>query len=201
MSLHVAVLAAYAVLQVALGLWVARGVRGTSDFFVAGRRLGPGLLCATLIAANIGAGSTVGATGLGYRDGLGAWWWVGSAGIGSIFLAFFVGPRIRRIAAEQGLHTVGDYLERRYHKSVRGTVAVLLWVGTLVILAGQLIAAGKILHVVTGLPPEVGSLVGGVAMTVYFTAGGLLGAARVHALQLVVEVLTNPIMRLENEGS
>ena len=182
------VLGAYALLQVVLGLWVARKVRGASDFFVAGRRLGPGLLFATLVAANIGAGSTVGATGLGYRDGLGAWWWVGSAGIGSIFLAFFVGPRIRRIAAEQGLHTVGDYLERRYHKSVRGTVAVLLWVGTLVILAGQLIAAGKILHVVTGLPPEVGSLVGGVAMTVYFTAGGLLGAARVHALQLVVEV-------------
>ena len=31
---------------------------------------GPGLIFSTMLAANIGAGSTVGATGLGYRDGL-----------------------------------------------------------------------------------------------------------------------------------
>jgi SSS family solute:Na+ symporter len=69
-------------------------------------------------------------------------------------------------------------------------VASLLWVGTLAILTGQLVAAGKILHVVTGLPAAVGAVVGGVAMTVYFTAGGLLGSAWVNALQLVVEVGT-----------
>lgn len=62
-------------MQVALGLWISRKVSTTSDFFVAGRRLGPGLLFSTLVAANIGAGSTVGAAGLGYRDGLSAWWW------------------------------------------------------------------------------------------------------------------------------
>src|SRR6185436_1974576 len=105
---------------------MGRKVKSTGDFFVAGRRLGPGLLFATLVAANIGAGSTVGATGLAYRDGLAAWWWVGSAGIGSLFLAFFVGPRIRRLAAEHDLHTVGDFLEFRYGGAVRGMVAALL---------------------------------------------------------------------------
>ena len=187
-SLHLVLLLSYSLLQVLLGLWIARRVRGAGDFFVAGRRLGPGLLFATLLAANIGAGSTVGATGLGYRDGISAWWWVGSAGIGSIVLGLLVGPRIRRIAAENGLHTVGDFLEWRYSRGVRGLIALLLWFGTLAILAGQLIAAGKILHVVTGLPPAAGALIGGAVLTVYFTAGGLLGAAWVNALQLVVEV-------------
>ncbi len=155
---------------------------------MAGRRLGPGLLFSTLVAANIGAGSTVGATGLGFRDGASAWWWVGSAGIGSLVLALLVGPRIRRIAANQGLSTVGDYLEFRYHRVVRGAVVLLLWVATLMILAGQLVAAGKILHVVAGLPEWAGCLIGGAVMTIYFTAGGLMGAVWVNALQLVVEV-------------
>ncbi len=190
MSLPFLVLSAYALLQVGVGLYFARRVRGADDFFVAGRGLGPGLLLASLIAANIGAGSTVGATGLGYRDGLSAWWWVGSAGLGTLVLAFLVGPRIRRIAAEHDLRTVGDFLEHRYGRTVRGLVASLLWVGTLAILTGQLVAAGKILHVVTGLPAAVGSVIGGVAMTVYFTAGGLLGSAWVNALQLVVEIGT-----------
>jgi SSS family solute:Na+ symporter len=188
MSLALGVLLGYAALQVVLGLWIGRNVKGSADFFVAGRRLGPGLLFSTLVAANIGAGSTVGATGLGFRDGIASWWWVGSAGIGSLILAFLVGPRMRQVAAKYSLSTVGDYLELRYSKGVRGIVVLLLWFGTLTILAGQLVAAGKILHVVTGLPAAVGSIIGGVAMTAYFTAGGLMGAVWVNVLQLIVEV-------------
>jgi SSS family solute:Na+ symporter len=176
-------------LQVAVGLWISRKVRTTGDFFVANRSLGPGLLFSTLIAANIGAGSTVGAAGLGYRDGLSAWWWVGSAAIGSVILAFTVGPRIRAIAAEHNLQTVGDYLEHRYGRTVRGIVAALLWVGTLAILAGQIVAMGLVLNAVTGLPKWMGCLAGGAVMTAYFTAGGLMTAAWVNTLQLVVELL------------
>jgi SSS family solute:Na+ symporter len=188
MSLHLALLVGYSVTVMAIGLVLGRRVRSTSDFFVAGRTLGPGLLFSTLVAANIGAGSTVGATGLGYRDGLSAWWWVGSAGLGSLVLAFAVGPRMRRIAAENGLHTVGDFLEFRYGPAVRGIVSSLLWVGTLAILAGQLIAMGLVLNAVAGVPRYVGSVLGGVVMTVYFTAGGLLTSAWIHALQLALEL-------------
>ena len=72
----------YSAAQIALGVWVARRVKGSRDFFVAGRALGPGLIFATFLAANIGSGSTIGATGLGYQNGLAAVWWVGSAGRG-----------------------------------------------------------------------------------------------------------------------
>jgi len=94
-----------------IGVTVARLVRGSSDFFVAGRRLGAPLVFTTVLASNIGAGATIGATGLGYREGLSAWWWSGSAAIGSVFLALFVGPRLWRIAAKHNLYTAGDYLE------------------------------------------------------------------------------------------
>src|SRR5205807_9367985 len=96
-----------------IGLYIGRRVRGAGDFFVAGRALGPGLVFSTMLAANIGAGSTVGATGIGFSRGLVAWWWVGSAAIGTVALAFWVGPAIRRVAAAHDLRTVGDYLEHR----------------------------------------------------------------------------------------
>ncbi len=179
----------YSVGQIALGIWISRRVRGSSDFFVAGRQLGPGLLFATFLAANIGGGSTIGATGLGYRDGLAAWWWVGSAGIGSIVLAFWVGPRIRRIAAEHDLRTVGDFLEWRYDKRVRAAIAALLWVGTVAILAGQLIGIAWILTVVIGIPKVAGCAIGAVVVTVYFGAGGLLSSAVVNVVQLSVKIV------------
>jgi len=181
-----AVLLLYSAGLIGLGVWVGRRVRGSGGFFVADRRLGPGLLFATVLAANIGAGSTVGAAGLGYRDGLSAWWWVGSAGVGTLLLAFWVGPRIWRVASERGLLTVGDYLEDRYGPSARAVIAVLLWLGTLAILAGQLIAMAEILEAVAGAPRWAGALLGGLVMTVYFTAGGLVASAWVNLVQLVV---------------
>ena len=88
---YLIIIIGYSIAQIALGVWVARRMRGSSDFFVAGRALGPGLLFATFLAANIGSGSTIGATGLGYRDGIAAMWWVLSAGIGSLVLATLEG--------------------------------------------------------------------------------------------------------------
>ncbi len=188
MSLYLALLLAYLGLQVGIGIWLGRRVKTAGDFFVAGRRLGPGLLFATMVAANIGAGSTLGAAGEGFRLGLGAWWWVGSAGLGSIVLAFVVGPRLRRIAAEQGLRTAGDYLERRYSPTVRTTVTALLWLGTLAVLASQLIQAGIILNTVTGLPLAAGIALGGLVATAYFTAGGLMTAVWINLLQIIFEI-------------
>jgi solute:Na+ symporter, SSS family len=107
---YLLILIAYALAMILLGAYLSRRVRQSEDFFVAGRGLGAGLLFSTLLAANIGAGYTVGAAGLGYRDGFSAWWWVGSAGLGSMLLAFAVGPKIWRVAKEHNLYTVGDYL-------------------------------------------------------------------------------------------
>src|SRR5215475_1674470 len=142
-----------------------------------------------MLAANIGAGSTVGATSRGYLNGVVAWWWVGSAAIGSLVLAFYIGPAIRRIAEAQGLRTVGDYLEYRYSRTLRGVIAVLLWVGSIFILASQLIGIGWILNVVIGVPKPVGAALGGLVITVYFSAGGLLTSAWVNVVQLAVKMI------------
>ncbi|MEZ4417225.1 MAG: sodium:solute symporter family protein [Gemmatimonadota bacterium] len=189
MSVQVGLLLAYAAALTALGVWIGRRVKGSGGFFVADRKLGALLLFSTILAANIGAGSTVGAAGLGYRDGLAAWWWVGSAGIGTLALAWWVGPRIWRVATQQGHLTVGDFLDARYGPSVRGLIAVLLWLGTLAVLAGQLIAMAEIFDVVGGAPRWVGALVGGVVVTAYFAAGGLVSSAWVNLVQLVVLVV------------
>lgn len=186
MTLHLLFLIVYSVAIVAFGLWTTRLIRGSRDFFVAGRRLGPGLVFTSMIAANIGAGSTVGTAGLAYRDGLSAWWWVGSAGIGSLIFAFWVAPRLWRAAVEHNFYTTGDYLEFRYGTSVRCAAAMLVGVGTLALLAGQLIAGATILNVLTGMPRWAGALIGGGIMTAYFTAGGLIGSAHVNVLQLAV---------------
>ncbi len=184
--MQLALLLVYSVGLTVFGVWVGRRVRGSSDFFVAGRRLSAPLLFSTVLAANIGAGTTIGAAGQAYIDGVSAWWWNGAAGLGSLVLAFWVGPKLWRQASENGFLTAGDYLEFRYGPLVRALLASLIWLGTLAILAGQLIAGAAVLTAVAGIPRPIGAAIGGIAMTVYFTAGGLLSSAWVNAVQLFV---------------
>lgn len=182
-------LVVYAALLVGAGLWVTRHVRASGDFFVAGRALPAGMVFATLLAANIGAGSTVGATGLGYRHGLSAWWWSGSAAIGCLILGLVVAPRMYRLAVEHRFFTVGDFLEWRFDRSVRVVIAAILWVGTAALLAGQLIAMAWAFEVIAGLPRLWGSLLAALILTAYFSGGGLMASAWVNLLQLAVLVV------------
>ena len=171
---------------IVLGSWVGRTVRGTAEFFVAGRSLSSGLLFATFLAANIGASSTVGATGHAYRDGLAAWWWNGSAGLGTLVLAFWVGPRIWKDAEARGILTVGDFLEYHFGKEVRAVAALTIWSSSFFILCAQLKGAAIVLQGVAGVPLYLGALLSAVATVAYFVLGGLKSAAYVNAVQLVV---------------
>jgi len=187
MNVYVALLIGYSAALTGLGLWIARRVRGPAEFFVAGRKLTWPFIAATMLAANIGAGATVGATGLAYLEGVSAWFWNGSAALGSLILALFVAPKMWTLASDRGYLTIGDFLEDRYSQTVRVVVASLIWLGALFILAGQLLAGAAVFSVVAGLPKWAGVLVGGAAMTGYFSAGGLLSSVGVSTVQLFVK--------------
>ena len=185
MNLSLALLIAYSALMIGVGVWIGRRA-GTSDFFVAGRGLSPTLLFSTVFAANIGAGTTVNATALGYQHGWSAWWWDGSAGLGTLMLALFVGPRVWAEAREHGDLTTGDFLERHYGRSMRGLVAAVIWISTLNILAAQLLGMSAVLQIVADVPRAIGATAGAAVALIYFTAGGLLSSAAVNRIQLIV---------------
>lgn len=189
MGLQLGALIVYSLGLVAFGLLMSRRFTGKNSFFVADRSFGPGMVFSTFLAANIGAGSVIAASELGYNVGISAWWYVGSAGIGQLFFAFLVGPRIWSIATKHELLTAGDYLELRYGASVRAIIASILWLGTLAILAAQMIAMSNILVWVLDAPRWLGATMGGVIMVIYFGAGGLLTTAWVNVIQLVVLIV------------
>ena len=176
----------YAVILIIIGALIGRKAKTASDFFIAGRNLNSGLLFTTLIAANLGAGSTVGVAALAYKFGVSAWWWIGSAGIGSIILAFIVGPRIWKISRKHNLFTLSDYLEMRYNKLFSGLISIMMAFGTLALFSGQLLGIAWILETVAGIPKLYGVLTGAIVTTLYFSAGGLLSSAFVNIVEVGV---------------
>ena len=189
MEQRLVLLLVYGAALVAVGLWASRRVSRSSQFFVASRSLSGAMVFATMLAANIGAGSTVGAAGLAYRHGLSAWWWSGSAAIGCLLMGLLVAPRFYRLAAEHDFLTVGDFLEWRFDRAVRVAIAAVLWVGTLSLLAGQLLAMAWAFDVLTGAPRILGVLASAVILVAYFGRGGIQAAAVVNVFQLVTKLV------------
>jgi len=185
---YVWVIALYALFLIAVGVVMRKHVKGVDDFFVGGRKFGPMLLFITLVAPNIGAGSTVGVAGLGYQVGISAIWWIIASAIGTFILAIFVGPAIWRLAKKHNFYTLGDYLDYRYNRNFRGLISLMMAVGTIAIFAGQLMGIAWILSVVAGVTKPVGILIGAVVVVLYFCAGGLLSAAYVNVIEATVKL-------------
>jgi len=183
---YVQAIAFYAILLIIIGWLAGRKVKSSSSFFVAGRKLNAALVFTTIVAANIGAGATVGVASVAYKSGISAWWWIGSAGIGSIILALWVGPKIWRIAWRYNLYTLGDYLDMRYSKTFRGLFSSMMAVGTLALFSAQLLGIAWILNVVAEIPKEAGVITAALVTTLYFAAGGMLSAAIVNIVEVAV---------------
>lgn len=183
------VIVLYALLLISVGFIITKRVKGSADYFVGGRKFGPALLFITMVAPNIGAGSTVGVAGLGFKVGISAAWWIVASAIGTFILAFIVGPAIWRLAKEHNFYTLGDYLDFRYNRNFRGLISLMMAIGTVAIFAGQLMGIAWILSAVAGISKTVGILIGAVVVVLYFGAGGLLAAAYVNIIEATVKLL------------
>lgn len=193
MNGYIVAIALYCIALILISIVVSKYVKGGNDFIVAGRKFNSGLLFATLIGGNIGAGSTVGITGLAYTSGISAVWWMIMSALGSMVLAFIVGPKIWELSIKYNLLTAGDFLDRRYSKKFKGVFSTMMAIGTLALFAGQLMGVAWILNVTAGVPKVTGIIIGAIVVTVYFAFGGIVSAAYVGILKLVV-VLTGFII-------
>lgn len=189
MNWYLVVIGLYAVLLISVGIFISRKVKGADDFFVGGRKMAPFLLFITLVAPNIGAGSTVGVAGMGFVSGISAAWWIIASAVGTFILAFIVGPKIWEIAKRHGFYTLGDYLEYRYNKYFRGFISLMMAIGTLAIFAGQLMGIGWILSVVADIDKTTSVIIAAVVVVLYFCAGGFLSAVYANLIEAAVKLI------------
>ena len=190
-------LAAYLVLTLGLGLWLARRNSGEADYFVAGRRLNGWLAGASMAATTFSIDTPLYVAGLvGARGLAGNWeWW--SFGLAHVAMAVVFAPLWRR----SGVLTDAAFTELRYGGAaaawLRGIKAFLLAVPVNCIGIGYaFLALRKVveaLGLVSGQPAALGLtdtvwLLMVVALLVmsYTVAGGLWAVVVTDLVQLVL---------------
>ena len=179
--------ALYLVLNIALGIWVARRrTGGTRDYFLAGEGLPWYTVGGSIIAANISTEHFIGMIGVAYAVGfvVAQWewgnWFTFSALIW-IFLPYYI---------RGGLYTMPEFLERRYNATCRYLFAVcslVLWI--VAQMAVVMLAGGKAMNGMFGWNETVTIIGLSVLAGSYTIYGGLVSVAWTDFLQFVVMML------------
>jgi SSS family solute:Na+ symporter len=188
-----AVIAAYFLLNLGIGVYYARRARGsTTDFFLSGRAVPWWLAGTSMVATTFAADTPLVVTGMVARNGIaGNWLWWNMAASG--MLTVFVYARLWRRA---GVMTDVEFAELRYAGApaafLRGFRALYLGIPINCIIIGWVnLAMLKILQVTLGLDAN-GALLALVAMLLftafYTTLAGLWGVLVTDLVQFVLKM-------------
>jgi SSS family solute:Na+ symporter/sodium/proline symporter len=176
----------YPLILIGVSVWQTRSIKSHADFMVAGRGVPVLLLVGTLVCTWVGSGSLFGGAGLAYRVGIAELWFSFGGWLGLV-VAFFLAPRVRRIAQ----YTVPDLLEQRYNTTARilGTLAIILAYVT--IAAYQFRGGGWIVALVTDgrISSEAGMYIMCVTIVVFTALAGMVSIVTVDILNGIVITL------------
>ena len=187
-----AVVVAYLFTMVGIGVYLSQRVKITSDFLIAGRKLGLPLTTATLAAVQLGAGVILGGAELGAESGVwpGMWYGIGCGG-GLILAGILVAAKLRK---HKGIVPL-DFFADRYGE--KKWVRIWGWLSNIPSMLGifvaQLMAAGSIFSVF-GFSYTRGVIISGVVIMLYSAMGGMFGAAVINFMQLGIIVLGIPLV-------
>lgn len=117
MPLKIIVLAAYALVIIAVGITGFRKTRSFSDFFLGGGKVGAWMTAFTYGTAYFSAVLFIGFAGkIGWAFGYsGLWIALGNTLIGVLGVWWLLGYRIKKMSIEYGVHTLAEFLDKRYN--------------------------------------------------------------------------------------
>lgn len=216
--IDLAVFAAYMLLTVVLGFWVARKGRRTAQGYFLGNKTIPWFVIgASMVAADISSEQFISNVGGAYKHGIvlatGDWnAWIIYSLLILVFLPYYV---------RTGLYTMPEFLERRYNPACRYIFALASIAGFVAAInAGALYSGGIMLDSFFGddlsrLLPQIvlwGRPVSPVVLYIIFFAvttglytiyGGLKSAAWTDFMQIIILLVAGvlvPILALRHAG-
>ena len=179
------VLVLYLGIMTFIGWYAGRKTNNIGDFFVLSGKAGVVVSGIAYFSTQFSMGTFLGTPGTIYG--------VGYAGMaisvpGAVFCmilpALLIGRKLITLGHKYGFLTMADYLTDRYHsKNMSGVLGVMMLFFLVPMMGAQIIGAGVIVHVFTGLPEWVGVVGMGIIVILYCMTGGMKGAMMTDVIQ------------------
>lgn len=189
--LDIAIMCAYFVVILVVGIWVSKSVKNLDDFSTGNRSYSAVVIFATLSSSFIGGGFTSGLAekvftmGLVYVVAL----WGFSAK--EILVATVIAPRMTPF---KNAISVGDIMGQLYGRSCKILTGIASGIVCAGIAGAQFAAFGYILNVLTGADASIGIIIGTVIVVIYAAMGGMKSVVANDVIHFCVLIIALPLV-------
>lgn len=170
----------YLLALVGIGLYTSRFMDSVGDYVIGGRKIGPVVTGFSERASEMSGWLTLGVPADAYSTGIMAF----LNGLGMIPADLFswaaIAKRLRKYTELVRSVTLPTFFEHRLGDDtgrVRGVSAVVLMLFEGGYVGAQIVAAGTLLQILTGIEPLIGIIVGGIIVISYTFLGGYFAVA------------------------
>jgi len=178
-SIFLVMLAVYIAVLVAIGWYFNNRQKSVTDFWLAGRRIGPSALGFSAAASWLTAGGILAVVGFYMLQGMGSiWGFVAPNILALLIIALLVG-KIKNLPAI----TQPELLEQRYGSVVRWPIALIITVVMILFAVADITGLSLVLQVFYGLDPLYAAAIVAIAVSLYVTLGGLSAVVWTDVIQ------------------
>ncbi len=193
---------AYMLFCIVTGLWAMRRTHNSSDFFIAGRGLGPIVVALAMFSSTLSGFGFVGGPGLVYSIGVSSFWMVVISSIGYALGFFLVAKRIRMIAELRDCISLPDVVAARYgSEAVRFLIAITIVLGVMGYLATQILAMAVVMQAIlsgTEMFADVGLVtcvvISSAVLIFYCVTGGIIASVYTDVVQGIIMMIAGTLI-------
>lgn len=181
------ILIAYMALMLLIGLWAAKRVKSSEDWFVGGREMGPWITALAHGSSSVGGGMYIAGPQYGWEAGASSLWAAPGDVFGPLLNFGIIARRMRRYTEKTKSLTIPDFFGHRYYsQGVKLLSVIIMLVAMVISLIVEYLAIGVLLSCITGWSFEMSMLVGCVVVLIYTGAGGYLAVAYTDFVQSIL---------------
>lgn len=176
----------YFLFVIGIGFALKARMVSSEDFFLSGRSMPSWITGLAFLSANLGAIEVMGMAGNGAEYGImtAHFYWVGAIPA-MLFLAIFMMP----FYYGSRIHSVPDYLLKRFNGATRGYNAVSFAVMTVLMSGINMYAMALVFKLLLNWPMDISIWVSAVVVLCYTALGGLTSSIYNEVLQFFLIVL------------
>ena len=177
--IKIVVLALYVGVLFLIGILASRRIKGMSDYYVGGKKLGFWAVAFSARATGESGWLLIGLTGMGAIAGFSSYWVVIGELLGVMVSWQFMAKRFKRRSDSYGSVTIPDYLQSHF-KSATNTIRIIaasiLVIFIVIYVASQIDVTGVAFKSMLGIDYKIGALIGFFIVLTYIFIGGFVAA-------------------------
>ena len=184
----------YIAATLAIGFWVSKRIKTTTDFTLAGKSLSSSFVGVTIFATWFGASSIMGNPGRFVESGFAAFvTLILSAGICLVIVGYFFAKKLYNM----NIITVGDFIKLRFNKNLDLVISIILVASYFTWIAAQFVALAILFQNILGIPMNYGILLSALIVVIYTYVGGMWAVTYTDMLQSIL-ILVGLVILLFN---